>query len=230
MAFEYLFTSLPSLPGDTGGRVTLEPSRLAAMCAEEGGSAARLVQAILMRFDLKALERMEFGSDPSETAIFSKKELEERADFPEWLSDALGSEAKGRAYPFDRVWDAYFRELEILAGQSGSGFLKRWVNWEVGLRNAIAQLRAGRAGVDSAAYLMDGMSDEHAAIYRPIMDSLVSFMDAGFDSWREMDSYVNTLMIEKARTLAPAYTFNTDELLSYATQFTILRGGSYLSH
>jgi hypothetical protein len=230
MAFEYLFTSLPPLPGDPGGRATLEPSRLAALCAEEGGTAARLVHAILMRFDLKALERMEFGSDPSETAVFSVKELEERTDFPEWLAVALGSEAKGRAYAFDRVWDAYFRELERLAGQSGSNFLRRWVSWEVGLRNAIVELRASRAGVDSAAFLVDGISDEHPAIYRPIMDSIVSFMDGGFDSWRDMDNYVNTLMLQKARTIAPAYTFNTDELLSYATQFVILRGGSYLSH
>lgn len=230
MAFEYLFTTLPPLPEDPGGRVTLEPSRLASLCDEEGGFAAMLVRAILMRFDIKALERMGFGSKPSETAVLSEKELEERSSFPKWLDKALASEVSDKAYEFDRVWDAYFRELKSLAVQSGSKFLRRWVSWEVGLRNAVAEIRAGRAGMDSAGFIVEGISDEHPAIYRPMIDSLVSFMDSGFDSWREMDRLMSALMLEKARTLAPAYTFNTDELLSYAVQFVILRGGSYLSH
>lgn len=200
------------------------------MCDEEGGLAARLVRALLMRFDISALEKMEFGSKPSVTAIFSEKQLEERSGFPEWLERAFASEESGRIYAFDRIWDAYFRELKFLAGQSGSKFLMSWVSWEVGLRNAIAEIRAGRAGVDATEFLMEGISEEHPSIYRPIIDSLVSFMDVGFDSWREMDRLMNTLMLEKARSLAPAYTFNTDELLSYAVQFVILKSGSYLSH
>jgi len=230
MAFEYLFTALPSLPEDPGGRVSLEPARLATLCDEEGGGAAKLVRAILLRFDIKALERIEFGSEPSETAVYSEKELEERSGFPKWLEKALASEAVGMAYGFDRVWVAYFRKLQALACRSGSRFLRSWVSWEVGLRNSVAEIRAGRAGLDKAGYLIEGISDEHSAIYRPMIDSLVSFMDGGFDSWREMDSLMSAQMLEKARTLAPAYTFNMDELLSYAVQFVILRGGSYLSH
>jgi hypothetical protein len=183
-----------------------------------------------MRFDLRALEMLEFGSEASETACFSERELEERSGFPEWLEKAFAADAGKRGYGFDRIWEAYFGELKSLAERSGSNFLRSWVSWEVGLRNTVAGIRAGRAGLDGAQYLMEGMSDEHQSIFRPAVDSLVSFMDGGFDSWREMDRFMSRLMLEKARSLAPAYTFNTDELLSYAIQFVILRSGSYLSH
>lgn len=230
MAFEYLFTSLPALPYDPGGNVGLDPARFARMCAEEGGVATRLTHAILMAFDLKAMEGARFGTGFSETAIYAEKELEEKARFPEWLLKALVSEEGGYAYAFDRVWEAYYRELFDLAARHSSRFLRSWVSWEVGLRNSVARLRAQRAGLEGTALAIEGISDQHPSIYRPVLDSLVSLMDGGFNSWREMDRSMNALRLFKARELAPQYTFNMDELLSYAVQFVILRGSPYLSH
>jgi len=144
MAFEFLFSSLPALPDDAGGPLSLTPAKLASMCAEEGGIAARLARGILIAFDVTALEMIGFGLDPFDMAIFTEEELTERAGFPEWLVRALDSDGGGYHYTFDRVWEAYYRELARLARETGSKFLKKWVSWEVGLRNEIAKLRAAR--------------------------------------------------------------------------------------
>jgi len=229
MAYEYLFASLPALPDDPGGGIGLEPARFAAMCAEEGGHAAGLAHAVLMAFDIKALERMEFGAETSETAVYTQRELSERAALPEWLQKALVSEEGKYAYAFDRVWEAYYRELLRLACEHGSKFLKGWVSWEVGLRNVVARLRAQRAGKEGQELAIDGVSEEHPSAFRPVLDSLVSLMDGGFNSWREMDRSLSALRLTKARELAPPYTFNLDELLGYAVQFVILRGSPYLA-
>lgn len=229
MAFEFLFSSLPALPDDTGAPLTLTPSKLFSMCDEEGGTAARLVRAILISFDVRALEMMGFGLEPFDAAIFTDEELAERKDFPEWLTKALDSDGEGYAYAFDRIWEAYYRELARLASETGSRFLKRWVSWEVGLRNEIGKLRAVRAGHPDASLNIGGISEEYASIYRPALDSLVARMDAGFDQWREMDRSVEHLRLSKIRALAPLYTFTMDELCGYATRYVILRKGSYLT-
>lgn len=230
MAFEFLFSSIPALPDDPGGGVDLTPARFAAMCADEGGDAAELTRALLMVFDLKAMERIEFGADPSETAVLSEAQLRDRTYLPEWLAKALSEDGSSRAYPFDTVWEAYYRELKDLAARKRSRFLSGWISWDVGLRNSISRFRASRAGEENDALVIEGLSEENRADYRPIMDNLINLMDGSFDSWREMDRTLNQLRIGKARELGPTYTFNMDELLSYTTQYVIMRGSSYLSN
>lgn len=229
MAFEYLFTALPALPADLGSNVPMTPARFAALCSEEGGPASLLARAILLQVDLRALELLEFGLTPSETACLSEAELRERRDLPEWLSRALASDPGGFAVPFDRVWKAYFEELIRLGCAHGSGFLVSWVPWEVGLRGAVSKLRAQRASESDRAFLIEGLDAERASTFRPTLDALVSLFEGGFDAWAGMERLLGGLRLSKLRELAPSYTFTLDELLGYAAQYVILRGSRYLS-
>jgi hypothetical protein len=229
MAFEYLFSALPALPADPGSNVTLAPTRLAKLCAEEGGRAAQLVGAILMEFDVRALELMEFGAEPSETALYSEAALRDRQGFPEWLVRALARNAVGYAYGFDRIWEAYFEEMMRLARAARSTFFMRWVRYDAGLRNAVSKLRAQRSSEPERAFTINAFDVERASTYRPVLDALISFSDGGFDAWAEMDRLLVRIRLAKLRELAPAYSFNLDELLSYAAQYVLLRGSRYLS-
>ncbi len=228
MAFEYLLSALPALPAEPGGGVSMAPSKLASLCSEEDAKTAELVRALLMEFDLRAMERIEFGVEPSESAVHTEAQLKERSDMPEWLKDALASERGDGNFSFDGVWRAYYEMLASVARGSGSKFLERWVSWEVGLRNAVARTRATRLGLSAEDVGVEGISEEHPSEYRPAVDALISHMDGGFDAWREMDRSLAMLRLGKARELAPPFTFNLDELLSYIVQFVVLRGSSYL--
>ncbi len=229
MAFEYLFASLPALPKDPGRGVALSAANLASLCGEEGGAASFLSRSILLEFDIKALERMEFGVKPSETAIFDEKQLRERDGLPHWLKGALDSDGSAYSYSFDRIWEAYFFFLMKISTALRSQFLTNWVSWEVGLRNAIASHRASRHKAQAEPLQIQGISKEHPSEFRPIIDELISFAEAGFDSWKEMDRTLNALRLTKARELAPEYTFDLNELLSYVAQFSVIRQGGYLS-
>ncbi|MFH1830142.1 MAG: hypothetical protein ABH871_05135 [Pseudomonadota bacterium] len=245
MAFEYLFTSLPALPRDPGGAVSLSAAKLASLCSDEGGTAALLTRALLFSFDIKALEQIEFGVDPSETALFDEKQLRQRENMPHWLKSALDSDGSAYSYPFDRVWEAYFRRLMKLACSLRSQFLMEWVSWEVGLRNALAAHRAMRHKALGEPLQIKDISKEYAYEFRPVIDTLISLVESGagpepfdfaqgklhrrVDSYKEMDRTVNMLKLAKARDIAPEYTFNLDELLSYVVQFSVIKQGGYLS-
>ena len=232
MAYEYLFAALPSLPDMPGGRVEISGRELCSMLRSEGSVAEALGLVILMAMDLKALERMELGAEPGETALFSTEDLNDRGLFPFWLSHALeDKEIKkggGAGLPFDYVWSTYYQLLAELAKDTGCRFLSSWVPWDVGLRDALATHRARALGfspeeVKSGADL--GLPEGE---FKPLIEALVSIKERDRSRWRDMDRLVAAHRLDYARRLAPSYTFELDELVCYVVRFIVLRECMYL--
>ena len=54
----------------------------------------------------------------------------------------------------DQLWSRYFHQAVNVAKSSHSSFLKAWIGFEIGLRNAVAAARAQKLDLDSEAYLV----------------------------------------------------------------------------
>lgn len=64
--------------------------------------------------------------------------------------------------------------------------------------------------------------------FKSKIESIVSHLDKGYDAWRAIDIEVAKTRIEKARKLAPPYSFNLDELISYIVQYMIYKEFDYI--
>ena len=231
MAFEYIFTALPSLPREPGGKVGLAASELAAMCSGEDEDIAALARCILMEFDIRAIERMRAGGAPGETAFFSEGELREGDRFPTWLAGALAERGELAAgeYDFDRVWRAYFAEFMRTAETCGSAFLARWVAFDAGLRFAIAAHRAAELKREAPACERGEPCYGSTYSYRRVIDELIAWEDRGEASWRDRDRLVAQTRLAMVHEMSCDYAFDLDELLGYIVRFTVLKQSMYLS-
>ena len=229
MAYEYLFASLPVLPQALGEEIKLTPSELHHSLLSEGGEVEALGAALLLYFDIKALERIERGVDVGFTARFSGEALEDRTTLPPWIRVVLDASVHEQSgYAFDVVWRAYYKNLLELSNESSSGFMKSWIEWDIGLRNAIAEHRAAKLSMNPESYLFDFGISEKRNQFKPIVESLTSMEERGVGTWRDMDKLVGETRIEKVQSLAPAYTFDLDELMGYTVQYIVYKEFEYL--
>ena len=205
---------------------------LCGMLRSESSVAETLGLAVLMAMDLKAMERMELGANPGETALFSEEELKDKSLLPFWLRQALEEEeikrGEGGGLPFDYVWSTYYQQLAQLAEDTGCGFLGHWLSWDVGLRDALAAYRARNLGVDpegAKSGMGLGLSEEE---FKPVIEALVSIKEHDHSRWQDMDRLVASHRLDYAKRLAPSYSFDLDELVCYAVSFVVLRECMYL--
>ena len=231
MAFEYIFTALPPLPREPGGKVELAASELAAMCGGEDEGVRLLTRCILMEFDIRAIERMRAGGTPGETALFSDGELREGGRLPTWLVGSLAESGELAAgeYDFDRVWRAYFAELMRTAESCGSAFLARWVAFDAGLRFAIAAHRAAELKGHVPTCERGEPCYGSPYSYRRVIDELIAWEERGETSWRDRDRFVAQTRLAMVRDMSCDYAFDLNELLAYIVRFTVLKQSMYLS-
>ena len=230
MAYEYLFSALPSLPERLGDEVRMKPLELWQIVKAEGGACASLVRAILYAEDVKILERMSLGLEPADGAIHSSEELKDKSSLPPWLRSSLADvEREKGEYEFRKAWKSYYENLFEVAEGCNSSFLKDWTCWDLGLRDAVAQFRSNQDYVDVNYGGIDYFEGHPpASEYKPVAESLVSLKERGVDQWGDMDALIGNKRIEKAKELAPAYCFDLDELISYVVQYMVFKEFEYL--
>jgi len=229
MAFEYIFTSLPSLPEKVGSKPGISVSDMARMLDAEGGVANALGRMVFLQKDIKVLEMAELGCDVPGGALFSADALRERSMLPAWLASLLSEGLAGsEGFGFDKVWRAYFRRAVEAADAAQSSFLRTWLRWDVGLTCALAAHRASRMKMDSGVQSLGIEGTPDPSEYRAITESLVSIEERDEFNWKETDLLVAGARLSKARSLAPVYTFDLDELMGYAAQLMVLSDFEYL--
>jgi len=231
MSFEYLLTALPPLPDTPGGKVPMSASELAGMCSDEDEGASQLSGALLIEFDIRAMERAAFGVEPGETAILKIDQIGSRKGLPAWLDSALSDFSREDAgqYSFDAVWSAFYKNLASVAMEFNSSFLTRWACFDSGLRSAVAAHRASRLRAEAPACLTAGICSDEPYDFRRVVDEIIEIEERKEGSWKAIDRLMASARLAKARDMSAPYGFNLDELLGYVVQFTVLKQSSYLS-
>lgn len=150
----YLLASLPGL-GELG---TAPPMGFAELLDWVGPASryGRLVGLVFLSDDLLQREAFLAGEvQQVEPVVLQLAQVRNEAPLPEFLVPPEQEEgASGGALETDKVWAAYFRHVAQTAQTENSPFLDRWVRMEVALRNALAQERAKRLGLEPMDYLV----------------------------------------------------------------------------
>jgi len=116
------------------------------------------VEMLLLSDDLiqyQALLAEEIKEDRADLAVLAIKKAENEAVLPDFLLPEDGSdEQETERASADAIWSRYFHRAAFVSRRKGSSFLRDWVGFEVGLRNALVTARAHVLELDAAAYLV----------------------------------------------------------------------------
>jgi len=180
----------------------------------------RLALALLAFLDCRNLESALLGREMFDTrAPLPREAFEDRLQLPEYMArflEAHDNDALGHTYPFDALWWGYFVHLVELADSSGSVFLKEWVRFDVGLRDALARQRAealGAKGDERATGAVDGEAESFA--------ELLSALPEASDPM-ERERVLDRARLERIDACQGISTFSTDAALAYLAASMIL--------
>jgi hypothetical protein len=116
------------------------------------------VQTILLSSDLTQYQAFlagEIEKDRIDLAVLSLEKEEDEPVLPDFLlPDEEAAEEEDARAAVDAIWSRYFHHAAAVAKRNRSKFLRDWVAFEVGLRNALATKRAHTLELDAADYLV----------------------------------------------------------------------------
>lgn len=175
------------------------------------------IEAILLRDDLIQREAVMAGEIGGfEPTVLTTAQGHGDAPLPEVLFELAGETSA--TSPVDRLWEGYFRYAHALGRSYGSSFLVHWVEHEVAMRNALAQARAKRLGLEEAGYLvatdLSADTEDFTHLIRewegaptPLV-GLRIILRARWDWIERYDAW---------------FTFSQDEILAYAVRIMLLK-------
>jgi len=147
----YLLTALPS-PGELGADPPMTPAEFLERVSVAPKPYAE-ARALFLGDDLRQREALLAGEvDEVQLTVLTAAQAKDEAPLPAYLAGETDEEAPA-GLGVDAVWGAYFRHVAALGRRSA--FLAAWVRHEVGLRNALAAVRAKALGLDAARYLVE---------------------------------------------------------------------------
>lgn len=154
--YDYLLSVLPALE-PMGSIPPMSKREFLEQVADSNGPV-RTVEMILLSDDLtqyQALLTEEIRPDKTDSAVLSLDKAQDEAVLPDFLlpEESTEQEQGGRS-SVDALWSRYFRHAASVAKRARSSFLKAWIGFEVGLRNALVTARSHTLGLDSGTYLV----------------------------------------------------------------------------
>jgi hypothetical protein len=217
--YDYLLSALPGL--DTfGANPPMSKQDLLDRLSEAEGPV-QTVKVLLLMDDLVQREAIMSGELPADQAgfsVLSEVDADNIPMLPAYLMPESGSETHDNArLNVDALWGAFFTHAWAVARQSHSAFLKAWVKFEVGLRNALVGARAHTLDLDPMAYL----------VTPELADSSADFSGA-LAAWSSaLDPLAALEALDKARwewmeDNGQWYSFEAQELEAYAAKLVLL--------
>lgn len=154
--YDYLLSILPALE-PIGSIPPMSKADLLRQVADSNGPV-ETVEVLLLCDDLtqyQALLAEEIEQDRVDLAVLAIDKAESEPVLPDYLLPEEGPDEPqdGRA-SVDAIWSRYFHHAAVAAKRNGSAFLKSWIGFEVGLRNAMVTTRAHVLELDAEAYLV----------------------------------------------------------------------------
>lgn len=179
------------------------------------------VEVLLLMDDLiqrEALLAGEIGPEQVDLAVLVLSAADQEPALPAFLLPDEPSE--GQANPrlaVDAIWSRFFDHAAHTAKRAGSRFLKGWVAFEVGLRNAVAAARAQGLDLDPNAYrVAPGLADRDQDF------------TAAVSAWSSAaDPLAGEQVLDKARwdwieEHGRWFSFRADEIEAYAAKLILL--------
>ena len=154
--YDYLLSVLPALE-PIGSVPPMSKREFLEQVADSNGPV-RTVEMLLLSDDLtqyQALLTEEITHDKADSAVLSLDKAQNEAVLPDFLllEESTEQEQGGRSR-IDAIWSRYFHHAASVARRAGSSFLKAWVGFEVGLRNALVIARSHSLELDPTTYLV----------------------------------------------------------------------------
>ena len=154
--YDYLLSVLPALE-PMGSIPPMSKRDLLEQVAGSNGPV-RTVEMLLLSDDLtqyQALLTEEITHDKTDSAILSLDKVEKEAVLPDFLlPEEATEEQQDDRSSIDAIWSRYFHHAASVAKRARSNFLKAWIGFEVGLRNALVTARSHTLELDPATYLV----------------------------------------------------------------------------
>ncbi|MFP4053951.1 MAG: DUF2764 family protein [Phycisphaerae bacterium] len=209
----YLITSLPSL-GELGNAPPISAEQLLQRVGIDH-PAREAVEAILLGDDLLQRESAAAGEiEEVSPAVLTPAQARDEEPLPKPM---LVEQRQAPRVAADALWANYFHYVADVAAATGCEFLRRWVGFEVALRNTVAEQRATDLGLDASAYrVADDLSDEMADLRSAVnewsnapnpLDALRALDRARWEWMNRNDAW---------------FSFSDDELAVYAARLVLL--------
>jgi hypothetical protein len=210
----YLITAL-EMPDELGSPPPIAPGALLEHL-QDNRRAVRCVRALLLGDDLLQREAMLAEEiDQAAPAVLTQAQLRDEEPLPEPLT--APAETGHLKVPGDALWANYFRYVAAVARRENSEFLRRWVGFEVALRNALVTARATALGLEAGEYTVAEELADPAGELTAIVNE-----------WGAAENPLSALrVLDRARWRwidqnAPTYSFGDDELVAYAARLMLL--------
>lgn len=156
--YYYLMSLLPPLPAALGQPLGADAAWLADKARQNIDPADQeVLESYLQYADVANFISRESGRGKFlPGGRLTADEIANRKELPDVISDFLKEQDSGpaRPYAYDRLWEKYYARALQIAERSDNAFLKKYLPWEIQLRNTLSSLRASQTGADPAGYLV----------------------------------------------------------------------------
>jgi hypothetical protein len=155
------------------------------------------------------------GALADEPTVLDPAQVRNEAALPEALAPAGAGAALVAAT--DRLWQAFFVHAADVARRQASATLAAWVEFEVGLRNALAVERARRLALEPAGFVVAPEIGLPPATFAVVVRAWAAAADP-LEAERALD-LARWDWIERHDAW---FEFSADEIVAYAARLAIL--------
>ncbi len=210
----YYLSALPA-PGDLGSAAPMGPAQLLEHLGEET-PRGRLVGTVFLLGDLLEREAFLAGEiEEVDPAVLTVRQARNEAALPDFL--APQAEPEPETTVTDALWEAYFRHTAEVGRTLGSPLLCRWVGFEAALRNALAEARAKRLGIEGTAYLVAADLAETGEDFSTVLSEWAAAPTPLAGLRATLRARWDWLAVNDAW-----FSFSDDELVAYALRLMLL--------
>ncbi|MFO8010000.1 MAG: DUF2764 family protein [Dehalococcoidia bacterium] len=206
------------LPGldELGSIPTVTPSQLIELVDLAQGDTA-LLSTLFLSDDLLQRQAYLAGEiEELELAVLTRLQGQGKERLPDYL---VGSaEESVPETSVDAIWHSYYTYAAAIARERKSNFLEAWIEYEVGLRNALAFARARALNLDPHEYVVASEVGRDLDDFSDIVSQWLAATDP-FNGLRLLDQQRWLWITENE----PWFSFTDDELVSYGAKLMLLR-------
>ena len=188
----------------------------------ESGGPTEIVQLLLLNDDLLQREAVlagEIEPDHIDPVVLSHEQSVGKEPLPDFLvtGHEVENESVDNFIAGDSIRRNYFYHVSEIAKINRSEFLKTWVQFEVGLRNALTKVRAKALKLDPSPYL----------VAPELENPNLSFENILGDWMRVPNPLEAAEVLDKARWNRLTeheqwFSFSSDEIFAYTAKLMIL--------